>query len=129
MDDFMMRLRRFLPAALLLALPLACTTGAVSAQDLADPTRPPPEARIAGPGQADAAPVRSGPQLQSVLTGEHGRQVAVIDGHAVRPGEKIHGATLVQVGKDYAVLQRGRARQTLKLFPDAGADNKAVPQH
>ncbi|MET0320531.1 MAG: hypothetical protein ABW069_07415 [Duganella sp.] len=113
--------------ALLLAV--ACTPRMAAAQDLADPTRPPPEARIAGPGQADAAPVRSGPQLQSVLTGDHGRQVAVIDGHAVRPGEKIGGATLVKVGKDHVVLQRGRARQTLKLFPDAGVNNKAVPQH
>lgn len=118
------------PLSLLLSLALACATGTAPAQDLADPTRPPPEARSAGPGQGDAAPVSTGPRLQSVLTGDHGRQVAVIDGHAVRLGEKINGATLVKVGKDHVVLQRGRVRRTVTLFPDAGAGAKAVvPQH
>ena len=109
--------------AVVLAMALACAAPGVSAQ-LADPTRPPPEAQlVAG---VPAAPVRSGPQLQSVLNGNHGRQVAVIDGQALRVGDKINGATLVQVGKDQVVLQHGRVRQVLKLYPDASGANATV---
>ncbi|TYQ19745.1 UNVERIFIED_ORG: hypothetical protein JN05_01112 [Zoogloea ramigera] len=112
-----------LARALPLALALALAPGLARAQ-LADPTRPPPEAQLAAGAQA--APVHSGPQLQSVLNGNHGRQVAVIDGQALRVGDKINGATLVQVGKDQVVLQRGRVRQVLKLYPDASAASGTV---
>ena len=116
-----------LAAGPLLALALACAAAAASAQ-LADPTRPPPEARLgANAGAADQAPVASGPQLQSVLNGNHGRQVAVIDGQALRVGDKIDGATLVQVGKDRVVLQHGRTRQVLKLYPDTGNADAIAP--
>jgi len=104
-------------------LALACAGGPARAQ-LADPTRPPPEAQLVAGAQA--APVRSGPQLQSVLNGNHGRQVAVIDGQALRVGDKINGATLVQVGKDQVVLQHGRVRQVLKLYPDASAASGTI---
>lgn len=112
-----------LARALPLALALALAPGLARAQ-LADPTRPPPEAQLAAGAQA--APVHSGPQLQSVLNGNHGRQVAVIDGQALRVGDKINGATLVQVGKDQVVLQHGRVRQVLKLYPDASAASGTV---
>lgn len=105
-----------LAAGLLLMGALAGTP--VRAQTLPDPTRPPPEARL-NAGVAEGAPASSGPQLQSVLLGNHGRQVAVIDGQSLQVGAKIHGATLVRVGKDHVVLQRGRVQQILKLFPDA----------
>lgn len=93
------------------------------AQTLPDPTRPPPEAS-AVPGETPVAPSSQGPQLQSVLVGEHGRSVAVIDGKTVRVGEKIDGALLVGVGKDEAVLQRGATRVVLHLFPADPADGK-----
>lgn len=105
-----------LAAGLLLMGALAGTP--VRAQTLPDPTRPPPEARL-NAGVAEGAPASSGPQLQSVLLGNRGRQVAVIDGQSLQVGAKIHGATLVRVGKDHVVLQRGRVQQILKLFPDA----------
>lgn len=112
--------------ALVLVFLLALTCGASgpARAQLADPTRPPPEAQLVAGAQA--APVRSGPQLQSVLNGNHGRQVAVIDGQALRVGDKINGATLVQVGKDQVVLQHGRVRQVLKLYPDASAASGTV---
>ena len=105
-------------------LALACAASGPARAQLADPTRPPPEAQLVAGAQA--APVRSGPQLQSVLNGNHGRQVAVIDGQALRVGDKINGATLVQVGKDQVVLQHGRVRQVLKLYPDASAASGTV---
>lgn len=95
------------------------------AQTLADPTQPPPESRLLAPGAADAPVVSSGPQLQSILIGTRGREVAVIDGQTLRKGDKINGAVLVQIGKNQVVLQHGRAKQVLTLFPDTGAGAKA----
>ena len=92
--------------------------GAAGAQALTDPTQPPPESRLLAPGET-LSPVASGPVLQSVLTGSRGREVAVIDGQTVRKGEKFKGATLVQVGKNQVVLQNGKNKQVLTLFPDA----------
>lgn len=108
-------------------LAAAIASAPAAAQTLLDPTRPPPEARLGTGGATDTAPVRSGPQLQSVLLGNHGRQVAVIDGQSLQVGDKIHGATLVKVGRDHVVLQRGRAQQTLKLFPEARASVPKLP--
>lgn len=107
--------------------------GAARAQTIADPTQPPPESMTLPSSSAPPAPVSHGPQLQSVLVGEHGREVAVIDGQTVRVGQKIDGAVLVRVGKNEAVLQRGAVRQVLHLFPAAAADGKTggaiTPSH
>ncbi|WP_179672539.1 MSHA biogenesis protein MshK [Duganella sp. 1224] len=92
---------------------------AAGAQTLTDPTQPPPESRLL-PASVSDVPVYTGPQLQSVLIGSHGRQVAVIDGQTIRRGEKFKGATLVQVNKNSVVLQNGRNKQVLTLFPDEG---------
>lgn len=99
--------------ALLLCLLLSSAAGA---QTLGDPTQPPPEARLL-PAAGPDVPLYQGPVLQSVLIGSHGREVAVIDGQTVRKGEKFKGALLVQVDKNHVVLQNGRNRQVLTLFP------------
>ena len=92
--------------------------GAAHAQTLVDPTQPPPESRLLPAAAIDAPVVPKGPQLQSVLIGSHGRQVAVIDGQTVRKGEKFNGAVLVEVRKNQVVLQNGRHKQVLTLFPE-----------
>ena len=97
----------------------AVLSGAAAAQSLADPTMPPPESRLLPSGAPETPAVSSGPQLQSVLIGSRGREVAVIDGQTVRKGEKFNGAVLVEVGKNRVVLQNGRNKQILTLFPDA----------
>lgn len=107
-----------LPALVLSAL-------SVSAQTLADPTQPPPESRLLAPGAVEAPVVSSGPQLQSVLIGSRGREVAVIDGQTLRKGDKINGAVLVKIGKNQVVLQQGRSKQVLTLFPDTAAEANA----
>lgn len=112
-------------AAVLLAASATASAGAV-APALDDPTRPPPEARLAAGTDASTTAAASGPQLQSVLIGAHGRQVAVIDGQTLRPGDKIGGATLVKVARDRVELQRGRSRQVLKLAPPERAAVPAV---
>ncbi|RZT10788.1 MSHA biogenesis protein MshK [Duganella sp. CF402] len=112
MDETM---KRLLCSPLLLMLLLV---GAVQAhaQTLADPTQPPPESRLLPQSEAPAVP--RGPQLQSVLIGSRGREVAVIDGQTIRKGEKFNGAVLVEVRKNQVVLQNGRNRQVLTLFPE-----------
>jgi MSHA biogenesis protein MshK len=106
----------------LCAVACAALPAAAGAQSLADPTMPPPESRLLPSGVQDAPVVSAGPQLQSVLIGSRGREVAVIDGQTVRKGEKFHGAVLVEVGKNRVVLQTGRHKQILTLFPDAKKD-------
>lgn len=96
-----------------------CAAGAatLAQAQMADPTRPPPEALLlSAPGEA-AAP--AGPQLQSVLvsTRPGGRRVAVIDGQTVRLGGQFDGAVLVKLNDHEAVLRRGAALQTLRLYP------------
>jgi len=108
-------MKRALSPSLLL---LMMMSGVASAQTLTDPTQPPPESRLLPASEADVQ-VSRGPVLQSVLIGANGRQVAVIDGQTVRRGEKFNGATLVQVGKNQVVLQNGRNKQILTLFPEA----------
>lgn len=98
-------------------------SGLAGAQTLTDPTQPPPESRLQPANELDVQ-VSRGPVLQSVLIGSNGRQVAVIDGRTVRKGEKFNGATLVQVSKNQVVLQNGKNKQILTLFPEA-ADKAA----
>lgn len=105
-------------SALMLAAPPA------QAQTLADPTQPPPESRLLAPGATDAPLVGAGPRLQSILIGTRGREVAVIDGQTLRKGDKINGAVLVKISKNQVVLQHGREKQVLTLFPDTVTGGK-----
>lgn len=116
-------MNRYSLVAVLLALcALPC-----AAQQLQDPTKPPAQATPAAAGAGEAA-APAGPQLQSVLIGSRGRQVAVIDGQTVRQGERVGDAVLVRVGKNEAVLRRGKTLQVLTLFPAAAADGKTAAQ-
>jgi len=101
---------------LLCSLLLLAGVVQAQAQTLVDPTQPPPESRLLPQSEVPAMP--AGPQLQSVLIGSHGRQVAVIDGQTIRKGEKFNGAVLVEVRKNQVVLQNGRNKQVLTLFPE-----------
>jgi MSHA biogenesis protein MshK len=114
MDDLV---KRF--AASMLALALG-SAGAVRAQALEDPTRPPAMLTRTGPGVAAPA-AAAGPQLQSVLIARQpgGRQVAVIDGQTVRLGQSYKGAQLVRMSETEVELVRGRERRVLKLSPGA----------
>jgi MSHA biogenesis protein MshK len=104
--------------ALLAALVAAAWLLPAAAQSLGDPTQPPPESRLQPLSAAEAAAaVPKGPQLQSVLLGTRGREVAVIDGQTLRRGDKFDGAVLVKVGKDSVTLRRGAKTEVLSLFP------------
>ena len=94
------------------------------AQALIDPTRP-PDAPLSVEGAV--AEARKGPQLQSVLVSDNGRRVAVIDGRTVRVGDRIGNASVAGIAGTSVVLQRGKAMETLRLYPrqDAQAPGKA----
>ena len=82
----------------------------VQAQALNDPMRP---ATASIETQAETAAVS---RLQSVLISPT-RNIAVIDGRAVRLGERVGDAQLVAIGPAEVTLQRGAERQVLRLHP------------
>jgi MSHA biogenesis protein MshK len=88
----------------------ACA-GALGAQELADPTRP-PEFR----GSQEASPLEQGGRLQSVLLSS-GRKIAVIDGATVPLGGRLGGATLVSIMPTHVVLREGDEERVLRLHP------------
>lgn len=92
----------------------------VTAQaQLRDPTEPPAALRQASEGTAGAdvaARVDTAPQLQSVLISRK-RRVAVIDGETVRVGQRHRGALVASIAPTQVVLQRGSAREVLRLYP------------
>ncbi|KQQ86415.1 hypothetical protein [Massilia sp. Leaf139] len=105
--------------ALSLATLLSCCVNLAGAQALQDPTKP-PAALIAGDGnaaKAAAAAANQAPRLQSVLIARQpgGRHVAVIDGETLRLGDTYKGARVARIEQDEVELQRGNARQILKL--------------
>lgn len=114
-------------------LAVLAVVGSMSAraQNLPDPTRPPAflqRGGVAPDSSVAAAPVL--PRLQSILIARHpgGRHVAVIDGHTLRLGDKYKGAVLVSVTETAVILQNGKQRQVLKLYPAAVADSQPAIQ-
>ena len=106
------------------ALAAACCLPA-AAQALRDPTRPPAFLVPGGAGARAAAPVSSGPQLQSILIARQpgGRHVAVIDGETVRLGDSYRGARVARMTPNEVELVRGSERRVLKL----NAPGNALP--
>jgi len=94
-----------------------------AAQALRDPTRPPAFLLPGGPAARAAAPVASGPQLQSILIARQpgGRHVAVIDGETVRLGDTWKGARVARMSPNEVELVRGSERRVLKLNAPASA--------
>jgi MSHA biogenesis protein MshK len=90
----------------------------VHAEDLPDPTRPP--ASIFAPavktGIGRKAVAKSSSGLRSIIISET-RRAAIIDGQTVELGGQLGKAMLVEVNAGSVVLQRGKSRQVLTLFP------------
>lgn len=115
------RLRKVIETATILSRMLVCLAGVVSvagasAQALPDPTRPPASLAHAQ-GESDGAAATSAvPALQSVIVGPN-RKIAVINGQAVKLGDKYGEARVVKIDEAEVVLKNGDVLQTLKLFP------------
>lgn len=110
-----------------LLLLLAPAAFAPAHAQLTDPTRPPASLVATVPGASALPAEPAEPQLQSVLISmrDGGRRVAVIDGQALRLGEKFRDAVLIKITETDVVLRRGRQLQVLRLYP--AAEPKAAP--
>ncbi|MBT9612128.1 MAG: MSHA biogenesis protein MshK [Burkholderiales bacterium] len=95
-----------------LSLILLVLSGAVQAENLLDPTRPPASVDAAAPTTAP-----SGPALQAIRTLD-GKRMAIISGQAVKVGGKVGDAIVTRIDEDRVVLRGAEGVQTLKLFPD-----------
>jgi MSHA biogenesis protein MshK len=84
----------------------------VSAETLVDPTRPP--ARFGNNQAMNGEP--SGPVLQSILISPS-RRIAIISGKTLKAGDKFGDSQLVSISENEVVLQTGKERQTLKMYP------------
>lgn len=95
-----------------LSLVLIGLSGAVQAESLPDPTRPPGGMDAAVPTVAP-----SGLALQVIRTLD-GKRMAIISGQAVKVGGKVGDAVVMRIDEDRVVLRGAEGVQTLKLFPD-----------
>ena len=109
--------RYSITAPILLAAVLLGCVQSVMAEALQDPTRP-PTATSLPPGDS-AAPLASGPQLQSIRIGGL-RPSAIISGQRVSLGERYEGAQVVEISENQVVLKGSSGIQTLALFPAIG---------
>ena len=88
------------------------------AENLPDPTRPPASifAPAAGTGVGRKAVAKSSSGLHSIIISET-RRAAIIDGQTVELGGQLGKARLIEVNAGSVVLQHGKSRQVLTLFP------------
>lgn len=112
---------------MLLALGAALTASAAWAGDesLPDPTRPPAvlSAPVQGKsGAADEAAESAQPAVQAIKY-SRSYKAAVIDGQEIRLGGEYRGAKLVAITPTEVVLQSGKEKQVLKLFPQVDKTN------
>lgn len=98
----------FKPALTLLLLSAAAVA---AAQELGDPTRP---TSLSEPHETTRAVQMPRWRLQSTLIADD-RRVAVINGRIVSVGERIEGATLLEVRSDGVTLQQDGQRLNLRL--------------
>lgn len=98
-----------------LLLSLLLVTGAVAADALPDPTRPPPSYAAA---PQDGEVIDAGPRLQSVMLPKGGKATALISGQLVRLGDKVGDGRLVRLTEGEAVIVGPQGVQRLRLTPD-----------
>ena len=103
---------------------LAALPGAVMAQGMKDPTRPPPQFLNPADVAQAAMPPDSG--LQSIKrTGK--RYLALLNGEWVKPGDRAGEAVVVKIAEQSVVLSYpdGR-RETIGMYPDIELRPKEV---
>jgi MSHA biogenesis protein MshK len=97
------------------------------AENLPDPTRPPASifapAATTGIGRNAAAKSSSG--LRSIIISDT-RRAAIIDCKTVELGGRLGNARLVEVNPGSVVLQRGKNRQVLSMFPGVKISNREI---
>jgi MSHA biogenesis protein MshK len=113
----------------LMGVAIFCAFSAVifplHAENLPDPTRPPANIFSAS-GKGDGREARSSAGLRSIIISET-RRAAIIDGKTVELGGRLGKARLVEVNAGSVVLQRGKSRQVLTLFPGVKITHREMP--
>jgi len=80
-------------------------------------TRPPSEATVPTSTQPGRDGVTQELDLRATMVASNSK-LANVGGRTVRPGDDVHGYTLLQVFEDRAVFSRGDKRLTLYTKPD-----------
>jgi len=125
----------------LMGIGVFCALSAVifplHAEELTDPTRPPANIFQAASGRSAGTEAAQPSGLRSIIISET-RRAAIIDGKTVELGGRLGNARLVEVNAGSVVLQRGKNRQVLTLFPGvkithediagAGPSNMEIPK-
>jgi MSHA biogenesis protein MshK len=94
------------------------------AENLPDPTRPPGDV-ITATGAGHGRGVESSSGLRSIIISDT-RRAAIIDGKTVELGGRLGNARLVEVNPGSVVLQRGKNRQVLSMFPGVKISNREI---
>jgi MSHA biogenesis protein MshK len=93
---------------------LSAAVAPLHAEDLPDPTRPPSDLITSSGARHGRGGASSG--LRSIIISDT-RRAAIIDGKTVELGGKLGNARLIEVNPGSVVLQRGKIRQVLTMFP------------
>ncbi|MGA7593575.1 MAG: hypothetical protein WCA64_00105 [Gallionella sp.] len=94
------------------------------AENLPDPTRPPAEV-ISASGARHGRGLAASSGLRSVIISDT-RRAAIIDGKTVELGGQLGNARLVEVNPGSVVLQRGKNRQVMTLFPGVRISHQEI---
>lgn len=120
-----------LPAGRLLLMIIGLAASALSyAQTSGDPTRPAPAWLALQPKSSGAAAVEveaGTPGAQIVVVGPT-RKFAMVDGHAVRPGETYKGSKLLTIGPDVLIWQTEGRREVTSMSPGVQKTDPAARQ-
>ena len=112
----------------LLGIGMFCALSAavvpLHAENLPDPTRPPADV-IADYGARHGRGAESSSGLRSIMISDT-RRAAIIDGKTVELGGRLGNARLVEVNPGSVVLQRGKNRQVLTLFPRVRISHREI---
>lgn len=117
--------RQITNIGLVVTLMLLAHVGTASA--LTDPTQPADYSPSGTGGGGVVAERPRGPVLQSTFVAP-GRKRAVIDGKAVRVGDKVHEAHVVDIRPYEVVLRQGDRQTSLRLMPQLIKQQKVASQ-
>ncbi|HYR06005.1 MAG TPA: hypothetical protein VEP71_04910 [Gallionella sp.] len=104
-------------------LTMALLSVAANAEELSDPTRPPPGFTLPAVSPASGTAANQSAGLQSIIISKN-RRAAIIDGETVELGDKYGGAKLIEVNEGSVVLRSAQGRQVMTLFPSVRITGK-----
>lgn len=92
--------------------------GAVAAQGLPDPTRPPSGIAAAAGSMGSGEAAVNAQQLQSVIMRQGAKSRALINGEWFEVGQTVGESKIVKITMDRVEIKGPEGRETLRLTPD-----------